>query len=92
VDGEAIKGPAAKMMSELGMEVSAQTVASYYGGVIDGFVYDERDAALKIGGLNTVTFDTIMRSDSDRAALARRMLDWILNWGDSSEHLDDHSH
>jgi LPPG:FO 2-phospho-L-lactate transferase len=91
VDGEAIKGPAAKMMSELGMEVSAQTVASYYGGVIDGFVYDERDSALNIGGVRTVTFDTIMRTDSDRAALARRMLDWIFNWGDSSEHLDDHS-
>ncbi len=91
VGGEAIKGPAAKLMTELGLEVSARTVAAYYGSVINGFVYDERDSELLISGLRSATFDTIMRSDEDRAALARRMLAWIATWGGSSERLDDHS-
>ncbi len=43
VQGEAIKGPAAKLMAELGYEVSARGVADYYGDAINGFVYDERD-------------------------------------------------
>lgn len=84
VHGEAIKGPAAKLMAELGLEVSARTVAAYYGDIINGFVYDERDSALGIGGLRTATFDTIMRSDDDRVTLARRMLAWIDTWGGQS--------
>ncbi len=84
VGGEAIKGPAAKLMAELGYSVTAVAVAEYYGDIINGFVYDERDADLDFGGthdrlragLRTVQFDTIMRSDEDRAALARKILDW----------------
>ncbi|MEO8394521.1 MAG: 2-phospho-L-lactate transferase [Chloroflexota bacterium] len=81
VHGEAIKGPAAKLMAELKYPVSAATVADYYRGVINGYVYDERDAELKIDGLRTTTFDTIMRSDEDRMVLARKMLQWIEGWG-----------
>jgi LPPG:FO 2-phospho-L-lactate transferase len=77
VGGEAIKGPAAKMMAEMGYTVNAAAVAAYYTGVINGFVYDERDAGLPIDGLRTTTFDTIMKTDEDRVVLARRMLDWI---------------
>lgn len=78
VGGKAIKGPAAKLMAELGYTVSAQTVVQVYGEVINGFVYDERDANLMISGLNTATFDTIMQSDADRATLARHLLKWTL--------------
>jgi LPPG:FO 2-phospho-L-lactate transferase len=78
VGGEAIKGPAAKMMAEMGYTVNAAAVAAYYAGVINGFVYDERDAgSLNISGLRATTFDTIMKTDEDRVVLARRMLDWI---------------
>lgn len=76
VGGKAIKGPAAKLMAELGYTVSAETVVKVYGDAINGFVYDERDAELQIAGLNSVTFDTIMGSDADRAALARHILEW----------------
>lgn len=77
VKGEAIKGPAAKLMAELGYSVSAQTVADYYGAAINGFVYDEQDASLNISGLRTSVFDTIMRTDDDRAVLARKILQWV---------------
>jgi LPPG:FO 2-phospho-L-lactate transferase len=78
VGGKAIKGPAAKLMAELGYTVSAETVVQVYGDAINGFVYDERDAELQIAGLNAVTFDTIMESEADRAALARHILEWTL--------------
>ena len=78
VGGEAIKGPAAKMMAEMGYTVNAATVATYYTGVINGFVYDERDAGqVNIDGLRATTFDTIMKTVEDRVALARNMLEWI---------------
>jgi LPPG:FO 2-phospho-L-lactate transferase len=91
IGGRAIKGPAAKLMAELGYPVTAAAVAQYYSGVINGFVYDERDADLAIDGLRTVTFDTIMQSDADRAALARKILEWIFNWGGSNERMGDHT-
>ena len=40
VSGRALKGPTAKLMSELGLEVSALGIAQHYSGVLDGFVID----------------------------------------------------
>lgn len=91
VDGQAIKGPAAKLMSELGYPVTAAAVADYYAGMINGFVYDERDSELKIDGLRAVTFDTIMQSNEDRAVLARKILEWTTTWGGINERLGDHT-
>lgn len=76
VDGKAIKGPAAKLMAELGYEVSAQTVADYYGDVITGFVYDSRDTDFNPYDLNSVSYDTIMITDEDKARLAQQILTW----------------
>ncbi len=91
VAGQAIKGPAAKLMAELNHPVTAAAVADYYRGVINGYVYDERDADLHINGLRATTFDTVMRTDEDRSVLARKILDWISSWGGSNEHLGDNS-
>ena len=46
VGGQAIKGPAAKMLAELGHDVSALGVARYYKDWVDGFVLDAQDAGL----------------------------------------------
>ncbi len=46
VAGRAIKGPAAKMMAELGGPVSGLIVARLYAELIDGMVLDEQDHAL----------------------------------------------
>ena len=43
VGGKALKGPAAKMMAEMDMPVSATAVAGYYGDLIDGFIFDLED-------------------------------------------------
>ncbi len=91
VQGDALKGPAAKLMAELGYEVSPRGVAAYYGDAINGFVYDERDRPLTIEGPRTTAMDTIMQDDADRAVLARKLLEWVTNWGAKDEYLGDHS-
>lgn len=75
VAGQAIKGPAAKMMGEMGMEVSAAAVANYYGHLIDGFVYDSRDEGLTAeDGLALLCTDTMMTGAAERERLARELL------------------
>lgn len=80
VGGEAIKGPAAKMMVELGYESSAQAVASYYKDFINGFVYDQADAGLEIPVSQGMACNTIMKTDNDKVFLARTVIDWIRGW------------
>lgn len=77
VQGQAVKGPAAKLMAELNYDVSAQAVGEYYGDIITGFVYDERDTALNLNHKQVTSFDTIMIRDEDRVVLARKILHWI---------------
>jgi LPPG:FO 2-phospho-L-lactate transferase len=78
VAGLAIKGPAAKMMAELGMPSTALAVAEHYGDLLDGFVLDHSDqdqgggvAAL---GLKPLVTKTVMESLEDRKNLAREVL------------------
>jgi len=85
VGGQAIKGPAAKMFAELGMEVTAASVAAHYAGLLRGFVLDEVDAELKPSiesdTLQVLVTNTVMRSDADRARLAREVLDFAATLG-----------
>jgi LPPG:FO 2-phospho-L-lactate transferase len=79
VGGRAIKGPAAKILRELGREASALEVARHYRGLADVFVLDQADAALagevEALGMRAVVTDTIMRDAASAAALGRRVLD-----------------
>ena len=45
IGGKAVKGPTAKMMRELGLEVSAAAVARHYHDFLDGYVIDDADAS-----------------------------------------------
>jgi LPPG:FO 2-phospho-L-lactate transferase len=75
VAGRAVKGPAAKMMAELGLEASAAAVAAYYGHLIDGFVYDAQDAGMAAeDGLALLCTDTLMTGAAERERLAREVL------------------
>ncbi|GLK73914.1 2-phospho-L-lactate transferase [Ancylobacter dichloromethanicus] len=74
IAGQAVKGPTAKMMTELGLEPGAATVARHYGGLIDAFVIDAADAGLAIAGLTVAATPTLMRSLDDRMRLARFVL------------------
>lgn len=82
VGGRAIKGPTAKMMSELGMPTTSESVARHYGDLLDGFILDEIDPvdALKVDrlGVRTMMSKTVMRSLGDRAHLAEVALNFAL--------------
>jgi LPPG:FO 2-phospho-L-lactate transferase len=79
VGGKALKGPAAKMMVEMGLPVSAETVADYYGELLDGFIYDQQDEALfQEFGCATMACDTIMLNETDRTRLAGETLQFAL--------------
>jgi LPPG:FO 2-phospho-L-lactate transferase len=81
VGGEAIKGPAAKLMVELGKKaVSAEAVAEYYGGLINGFVCDVIEANLNVPQQYMTKFETIMKTDDVKVDLARNVLEWIQKW------------
>jgi len=74
VGGQALKGPADRMLATLGHEVSAVGVAALYADFLDGLVIDVQDAALaeRVAGLGIAVHvtDTIMRDDDDRRCLA----------------------
>src|SRR5262249_62391521 len=90
VGGQAIKGPAAKMLAELGHDVSALGVARYYKGLIDGFVLDAQDAALKARiealGMRVRVADTMMRNDQDKQRLAKATLEFVDELAISGRH------
>ncbi|MGB6452209.1 MAG: 2-phospho-L-lactate transferase [Steroidobacteraceae bacterium] len=77
IGGEAVKGPTAKIMRELGLEVSPLTVARGYAGIIGGFVLDRADAALAARFEMPVRVaSTLMRTLADKERLAREVLDF----------------
>jgi len=81
IGGLAVKGPAAKMYSELGIEPSAFAVANHYRNLLTGFVLDKTDEKLVEGvkGLNLQTYVTytLMKSLEDRKQLAGEVTKFI---------------
>ncbi len=78
IAGKALKGPADRMLASLGHEATAVGVARLYAGLVDRFVIDEADVALRPQvealGIAVDVMPTIMRTDADRAALARALI------------------
>ena len=75
VGGQAVKGPAAKMMAELGLPVDAATPARRYRDFLDLYIADETDAAAVAGlDLPVVLTQTLMQTLEDREDLARAVL------------------
>ncbi|HSQ40074.1 MAG TPA: hypothetical protein VLM78_07920, partial [Anaerolineales bacterium] len=80
IGGQTVKGPAAKMYAELGIQPSALAVANHYHDLLTGFVLDHVDAQLaeKIP-VQTFVTDTLMKSITDRTRLAQDVLNFIGN-------------
>ena len=80
IGGQAVKGPAAKMYAELGIEPSALAVARHYGSLLRGFVLDEVDRNLAPAvaelGMQALVTDTLMKTPADRLRLAKQVLDF----------------
>jgi LPPG:FO 2-phospho-L-lactate transferase len=79
VAGEALKGPTVKMLTELGLPATPETVAEEYRGRAGWFVLDERDrdraGAIEGLGYRVVVADTVM---TDAAAGRRLAADILL--------------
>lgn len=81
IGGEAVKGPAAKIMRELNYEVSAGAVAQFYGDTINGFVNDIRNSDLiDTDNLKIFEIDTLMVDDTQKIELSRKIISWLEDW------------
>ena len=84
VGGQAIRGPAAKMMGELGEEVSCLGVARRYLDICHAMVIDTVDGmqagAVEALGMRASVTNTIMNTDRDKEALARHIVGLIEAW------------
>jgi LPPG:FO 2-phospho-L-lactate transferase len=74
IGGRAVKGPTAKMMTELGLQPTAVAVAQHYAGLIHLYVVDHGDAAVSLPGMQTVKSAILMSTLADREALAGAVL------------------
>ena len=68
VDGAAVKGPTTKLMTELGIAISNDSIALHYHRIADAMVYDGRDAAP--ASLPGIATNTLMHDDADRQRVA----------------------
>ena len=76
IAGQAVKGPTAKMMTELGMVPSSAAVAARYGDLLDTIILDSGDAA-EVDDIDcrVLLAPTLMKTLDDKIALARLVLD-----------------
>jgi LPPG:FO 2-phospho-L-lactate transferase len=81
IGGKAVKGPAAKMYQELGIQPSARAVAKHFLNILNGFVFDQADrdqeSVIEALGVQTLVTDTYMRSLDDRDRLAGEIILFI---------------
>jgi LPPG:FO 2-phospho-L-lactate transferase len=80
VGRQALKGPAAKMIRELGMEPTTLELVKLYGGLVDAWVVDDADAAdvaaVEAAGVRCFAAATVMQEPDDQVRLARKVLEF----------------
>jgi LPPG:FO 2-phospho-L-lactate transferase len=78
IGGATIKGPAARMLSELGFAPTAAGVLEVYTGLVDVYLIDPVDRAMSDEvvrlGARPVVADALMRGRRGEARLARALL------------------
>ena len=78
IGGQALKGPADRLLTEMGSEASSAGIALWYEGLIDALVIDEADAADKAAveacGVRCVVTQTVMDTPEISRSLAQTVL------------------
>tara|TARA_Y100001958_G_C21226747_1_gene552232 strand:- start:1395 stop:2345 length:951 start_codon:yes stop_codon:yes gene_type:complete len=81
IDGKALKGPADRLLNELGYEASATAVAEIYKDIAGSFVIDDLDKnetkRIQELGLSCIITDTVMTDKAKAAGLCRNILNKI---------------
>lgn len=79
VGGRAIKGPALKMMLELGLDPSSIGIARHYRSMLSGLIIDREDAefaaAIEALGVRVEVTNSVMKDVADQEMLARVALE-----------------
>jgi LPPG:FO 2-phospho-L-lactate transferase len=73
IGGQAVKGPTAKLMAELGMVVDNDSIARHYGGLIDGMLIDSDDHC-NAPHIAIARCPTLMRTVADKRRVAAAAL------------------
>jgi LPPG:FO 2-phospho-L-lactate transferase len=71
IGGKAVKGPTAKLMTELGLPVTNASISAHYGDIVDGLLINLGDEA---SGIAQAEVDTLMQTLDDRARVASAAL------------------
>ncbi|MBI9034187.1 MAG: 2-phospho-L-lactate transferase [Bacteroidales bacterium] len=83
IGSETVKGPAAKIYREMGIEPSCVSVASHYHDKISGIIIDEIDKSLcseiKNLGIEPLVTKTLMQTSEDRRKLAEDTIGFYNN-------------
>ena len=76
IGNQAVKGPAAKILREIGLAPTPAGLLSCYGGLLDALVIDHADAGSAVPGgrVRMHVTDTLMRDTADQARLAAEVL------------------
>jgi LPPG:FO 2-phospho-L-lactate transferase len=81
IGGQAVKGPAAKIMRELGVGQDTLGVVRHYGPWVKGWVIDRADETLaepiRARGHDVAVTDTLMRTPDIAASLAQTAVDLL---------------
>lgn len=73
IAGEAVKGPTAKIMDELGIPRTSAAIHQHYAGLIDALIIDETDE-LDDDAIVVEAAPILMSNQADRRALAQKVL------------------
>jgi len=80
IQGKTLRGPAAKIFKEMGIEPSAVAVLRHYKKLISGFIYDKQDIHLenqiKQEGIISRAINTIMHTPESKMKLAQEIVDF----------------
>jgi LPPG:FO 2-phospho-L-lactate transferase len=80
IGGKAVKGPASKMFTELGLCPSSFSIAKHYREILHGLVIDSKDedekADIERCGIILLVTDTLMSDDASKTRLAQEVIDF----------------
>lgn len=78
IGGRTVKGPAAKMYNELGIQPSALAITRHYEEILAGFVLDHVDKNIARNiSIPTIVTNILMKNTDDRRRLAQDVLNLI---------------
>lgn len=78
IGGQAVKGPTAKIMQELAVPLTPQSIVAHYAGFLDGLVIDAMDVQwADTCGIPTHVTHTLMTDSGESQRLAEETLDFV---------------